>query len=191
MEHTDKQFDLELSNLRTKLSQMGDMVITQIDGALECLSEHDVRGTRVIIECDINVNRMDIDLEEMCMQLLALHQPVAGDLRLITVVMKITTELERIGDRVVNICEAVHDRDERDPVTSHAEVSQMGARALAMVLDSLTAFPEWTGRSPNECFRRTNSLTRSIARCLPNSSRLQKIQVELRTTPNWPSCQRI
>ena len=54
--------------------------------------------------------------------------------------MKIITELERIGDRVVNICEAVHDRDERDPVTSHAEVSQMGALALAMVRDSLAAF---------------------------------------------------
>ena len=140
MEHTDKRFDLGLSNLRTKLSQMGDMVIAQIDRALGCLSEHDVRGTRIIIERDINVNRLDIDLEEICMQLLALHQPVAGDLRFITAVMKITTELERIGDRVVNICEAVHHRDERDPVASHAEVSQMGALALAMVRKSLTAF---------------------------------------------------
>jgi phosphate transport system protein len=140
MEHTDKQFDLELSNLRAKLSQMGDTVIAQIDSALGCLSEHDVRGTRVIIERDLNVNRMDIELEEMCLQLLALHQPVAGDLRLITAAMKITTELERIGDRVVNICEAVHDRDQRDPVASHAEVSQMGELALAMVRGSLTAF---------------------------------------------------
>src|SRR5271167_1066995 len=140
MEHTDKKFDLELSDLRTKISQMGDLVIAQIDSALTCLSEHDVRGARVIIEQDTNVNRMDIDLEEMCLRLLALHQPVAGDLRLITAAMKITTELERIGDRVVNICEAVHDRDEREPVISHAEVSQMGTLALAMVRDSLTAF---------------------------------------------------
>ena len=142
MEHTDKQFDLELSNLRTKLSQMGDLVVAQLDRALACLSEHDVRGARAVIERDINLNRMDIDLEEMCLQLLALHQPVAGDLRLITAVMKITTELERIGDRVVNICEAVHDRDERDPATSHAEVSQMGALALTMVRGSLMAFSQ-------------------------------------------------
>src|ERR1700674_2880422 len=140
MEHTHKKLDLELCDLRRKLSQMGDMVIAQLDQALGCLSEHDVHGTRVIIERDINVNRMDIDLEEMCLQLLALHQPVAGDLRLITAVMKITTELERIGDRVVNICEAVHDRDARDPLSSHAEVSQMGALAIAMVRSSLTAF---------------------------------------------------
>ena len=140
MEHTHKNIDLELSDLRTKLGQMGDLVIAQIERALECFSEHDVPGTRVIIEQDSNLNRMDIDLEEMCLQFLALHQPVARDLRLIAASMKITTELERIGDRVVNICEAVHDRDERDPVTSHAEVLQMGALALAMVRDSLAAF---------------------------------------------------
>jgi phosphate transport system protein len=140
VEHTHKNIDLELSDLRAKLGQMGDLVIAQIENALACLSQHDVRGTRMIIEEDSNVNRMDIDLEEMCVQFLALHQPVAGDLRRITSAMKISTELERIGDRVVNICEAVHDPDEPDPVTAHAEVSQMGALALAMVRDSLTAF---------------------------------------------------
>jgi phosphate transport system protein len=156
MEHTDKQFDLELSSLRTKLSQMGDMAMAQLDQALGCLSEHDVHGARVIIEHDINVNRMDIDLEEICMQLLALHQPVAGDLRLTTAVMKITTELERIGDRVVNICEAVHNRDERDPVTSHAEVSQMGALALAMVRGSLTAFSRADSSVAKRVFEKDN-----------------------------------
>ena len=140
MEHEHKKFDIELSELRTKLNKMGDLVIAQIEAALTCLSEHDVRGTRPIIESDIDVNRMDIDLEETCLQFLALHQPVAGDLRLITATMKITTELERIGDRVVNLCEAVHDREEGDQATSHAEVLQMGALALAMVRDSVMAF---------------------------------------------------
>jgi phosphate transport system protein len=142
MEHTHKNIDLELSELRTKLGQMGDLVIAQTEMALACLSAHDVRGTRVIIEQDLNVNRMDIDLEEMCLQFLALHQPVAGDLRLITATMKITAELERIGDRVVNICEAVHAREERDPPTSHDDVWQMGTLALAMVRDSLTAYSQ-------------------------------------------------
>ncbi len=140
MEHTHKNIDLELSDLRTKVNQMGDLLIAQIESALRCLSEHDVAGTRVIVEQDSNLNRMDIDLEEMCLQFLALHQPVARDLRLIAAAMKITTELERIGDRVVNICEGVHERDEGNLVTSHAEVLQMGALALAMVRDSLAAF---------------------------------------------------
>ena len=71
MEHIHKKFDLELSELRTKLSQMGDLVIEQMERALACLSEHDVLGTRIIIERDILVNRRDIDLEEMCLQYLA------------------------------------------------------------------------------------------------------------------------
>ncbi len=103
MEHTRKKLDLELSELRTKLSQMGDLVIDQMERALACLSEHDGLGTRIIMERDIDVNRRDIDLEGMCLQFLALHQPVAGDLRFVTAVMKITTELERIGDRVVDV----------------------------------------------------------------------------------------
>jgi phosphate transport system protein len=142
MEHTHKKFDLELSELRTKLSQMGDLVIEQMERALACLSEHDVLGTRIIIERDILVNRRDIDLEEMCLQSLALHQPVAGDLRFITAVMKITTELERIGDRVVDVCGAVHNRDGRDSADSHGEISRMGALATAMVGDSMAAFAQ-------------------------------------------------
>ncbi|HEY6300845.1 MAG TPA: phosphate signaling complex protein PhoU [Candidatus Binatus sp.] len=154
MVHEHKKFDLELSDLRTKLGQMGELVVAQIEGVLACLSEHDVRATRMIIEQDSNVNRMDIDLEEICLQFLALHQPVAGDLRLITATMKITTELERIGDRVVNICEAVHDRDAREPVISHAEVSQMGTLALAMVRDSLMAFARGDGSLARRVFEK-------------------------------------
>ena len=154
MEHTHKKFDLELSELRTKLGQMGDLVIDQMERALACLSEHDVLGTRIIIERDTNLNRMDIDLEEMCFQYLALHKPVAGDLRFITGVMKITTELERIGDRVVDVCDAVHNRDERDSSDSHDEISRMGALAAAMVRDSMSAFAQADTSLAKEVFRR-------------------------------------
>jgi phosphate transport system protein len=154
MVHEHKKFDLELSDLRTKLGQMGELVVAQLEAVLACLSEHDVRATRMIIEQDSNVNRMDIDLEEICLQFLALHQPVAGDLRLITATMKITTELERIGDRVVNICEAVHDRGEHEPVISHAEVPEMGTLALAMVRDGLMAFTRVDGSLARQVFEK-------------------------------------
>ena len=86
------------------------------------------------------MNRMDIDVEEICLQLLALHQPVAGDLRFITAAMKITTELERIGDRVVNICEAVADGGGHDPISTDAQVLRIGHLATAMVRDAMAAF---------------------------------------------------
>jgi len=140
MEHKHKTFHLELSELRTKVSGMGELVIEQLERALECLKEHRVSDARTITERDINVNRMDIDVEEMCLQFLALHQPVAGDLRFITAAMKITTELERIGDRVVNICEAVADGGGHDPISTEAQVLQIGHLATAMVRDAMAAF---------------------------------------------------
>jgi phosphate transport system protein len=140
MEHKHKTFHLELSELRTMVGRMGELVIDQLERALVCLKEHNVRDARIVTERDINVNRMDIDLEEMCLQFLALHQPVAGDLRFITAAMKITTELERIGDRVVDICNGVHQRGGRDPVESHPDIPRLGALAAAMMRDSVTAF---------------------------------------------------
>ena len=140
MEHEHKTFHLELSELRTKVNRMGELVIEQLERSLVCLKEHDVGDARTITERDTKVNRMDIDVEEMCLQFLALHQPVAGDLRFINAAMKITTELERIGDRVVNICEAVVDGGAHDPVSTDAQVLQIGKLATAMVRDAMTAF---------------------------------------------------
>ncbi|HEY2485575.1 MAG TPA: phosphate signaling complex protein PhoU [Candidatus Binataceae bacterium] len=140
MEHKHKTFHLELAELRTKVSEMGELVIEQLERALVCLKEHNVSDARTITERDINVNRMDIEVEEICLQVLALHQPVAGDLRFITAAMKITTELERIGDRVVNICEAVANGDAPDPVSTDAQVLQISKLATGMVSDAMAAF---------------------------------------------------
>jgi len=138
MEHTNKKYGQELSDLRSGLIRMGSIVTDQIDGALERFAAHDDTGARGIIERDAEVNRMDIELEEACLRLLALHQPAAIDLRLITAAMKITTELERIGDRVVNICEAIADSGTSDPASN--EVLRIGKLAGAMVRDAMEAF---------------------------------------------------
>ena len=125
------------------------------------------------------------------MQLLALHQPVAGDLRLITAVVKVTTELERIGDRVVNICEAVHDRAECDPVTSHAEVSQMEALALAMVRSSLTAFSRADSSVAKRVFEKDKEFDALYGAVFVKLTSVAKDPDRVAHEPNWPSCQRI
>ena len=142
MEHKHKTFHLELSELRIKVTGMGELVIEQLERALACLKDHDVGDAHTITERDVNVNRMDIEVEEICLQFLALHQPVAGDLRFITAAMKITTELERIGDRVVNICEAVADGGVHDPISTDAQVLRIGHLATAMVRDAMAAFSQ-------------------------------------------------
>jgi phosphate transport system protein len=191
LEHTHKKFDLELSELRTKLSQMGDLVIEQLERALACLSEHDVLGTRIIIERDILVNSRDIDLEEMCLQYLALHQPVAGDLRFVTAVMKITTELDRIGDRVVDVCGAVHNRDDRDSAGSHGEISRMGVLATAMVRDSMAAFAQADTSLAKEVFQKDKEFDALYCDVFSKLITSAKDPTKLRTMPSWRFCRKI
>ena len=141
MEHSLQKFETELRELRSSLGRMGGLVVGQIEDALRALAAHDVSAARTTIERDADVNRMDIEIEDLCLRVLALHQPVANDLRLIAAGLKIATELERIGDRAVNICEAaIHPAGERDSIESHTAISEMGALATAMVHDSVASF---------------------------------------------------
>lgn len=142
MEHQHKRFDEELADLRARVIEMGRLVAEQIEGALWCLSDHDTRGAHLMIDCDTGVNEMDHEIEERCFELLALHQPVAVDLRFITATMKISTELERLGDRAVKICEAVHDLGENDSVKLDAQIAQLGALVTGMISESLRAFTQ-------------------------------------------------
>jgi phosphate transport system protein len=140
MEHTNKRYDQELSALSRKLSEMGDLVVSRLETALRAFAEHDLETARAIIERDVDLNRMDIEIEESCLQLLALHQPAARDLRLIAAAMMTATELERLGDRGVNICEEVTAPDAQDSIPADPEVLRMGDLALAMVRAGIEAF---------------------------------------------------
>ena len=84
---------------------MGGLVEDQIQKAVKALVDRDSDLANIIIERDHEVNRLDVEIDELCIKLLALHQPAGIDLRLITTGLKITTDLERIGDMAVNICE--------------------------------------------------------------------------------------
>jgi phosphate transport system protein len=140
MEHSLKKFDVELDDLRINLGRMGELVVGQIDDAMRALAAHDIGAARTTIEHDLGVNRMDIEIEDQCLRLLALHQPVANDLRVVAAALKIATELERIGDRAVNICEAIHAPGEQDPIESHTEISKMGDLVTAMVRAAIASF---------------------------------------------------
>lgn len=142
MEHQHKKFEQELNDLRGKVGQMGELALDQLTRALRDLIDHDVNNAQRLIERDTSLNRLDVEIEERCLQLLALHQPVAADLRMVAAALKITTELERVGDRVVNICEAIHDREEDDSVAAHAEIAEMGSLASTMLADSVAAFTQ-------------------------------------------------
>ncbi len=138
--HTNIQFEAELSGLRADISNMGVLVERQIREAVESLVNRNTPRAREAIARDMEVNRFDVAIDERCIRLLALFQPAASDLRFITTGLKITTDLERIGDNAVNVCERVIELNQEPHVEPLGRISQMADVAQSMVRDSLAAF---------------------------------------------------
>ena len=135
-----RHFDDELKDLKAKLLRMGGMVEDQIQGALRALVERDTRLAREIIENDHQVNALDVEVDEDCLRLLALQQPTARDLRLITTAMKISTELERMSDLAENVCERAIELNEELQLKPYIDIPRMANWALQMVREALDAF---------------------------------------------------
>jgi phosphate transport system protein len=138
-QHTNRQYEEELRGLRSSLLKMGGLVERQIAEAVEALVDRDDDHAREVIARDADVNRMDIENDETCIRLLALHQPAASDLRFITTGLKITVDLERIGDNAVNICERALELNQEPLIKPYIDIPRMAAIAQSMVKDSLDA----------------------------------------------------
>jgi len=140
MEHTDKRYEEELKKLREEILYMGGMVEDQIQKSIKSLVERDSKLAELIIERDHEVNRLDVDIDDICVRLLALHQPAGRDLRFITTGLKITTELERIGDMAVNICERALELNQEPQLKPYIDIPRMARVAQRMIRESLDAF---------------------------------------------------
>ena len=130
---TQRHFDEELTALKSKLLRMAGLAEDQIDKALAALVSRDSTLARQVIERDHQVNAMDVEIDEDCIRLLALHQPAARDLRLVTTAMKVATELERISDLAENICERSIELNEEPQLKPYIDIPRMGNLARMMV----------------------------------------------------------
>ena len=139
-EHTDKRYEEELKKLREEILYMGGMVEDQIQKAIKSLVDRDSSLAEVIIERDHEVNRLDVEIDDLCIKLLALHQPAGRDLRFITTGLKITTDLERIGDMAVNICERALELNQEPQLKPYIDIPRMARIAQRMIRESLDAF---------------------------------------------------
>lgn len=140
MEHTDKRYEEELKKLREEILYMGGLVEDQIQKAVKTLVERDSELANVIIERDHEVNRLDVEIDDICIKLLALHQPAGRDLRFITTGLKITTDLERIGDMAVNICERALELNQEPQLKPYIDIPRMARVSQRMIRESLDAF---------------------------------------------------
>jgi phosphate transport system protein len=119
---------------------MGGLVEDQIRRVMRALLERDDVMAQEVIERDRQVNTYDVEVDEQCVSLLALHQPAAGDLRFITTAMKIVTDLERIGDQAVNIAQRVLELNREPQLKPYIDLPRMAEKAQRMVKESLDAF---------------------------------------------------
>ncbi|MBM4409389.1 MAG: phosphate signaling complex protein PhoU [Chloroflexi bacterium] len=138
--HTDREYEAELQQVRERLLVMGGRVEEMIGNALRAVGERDAGLARATIDLDHKVNRAEMEVDELCLRILARRQPMASDLRFLTLALKMVTDLERIGDLAVNICERAIDLRAETRLEGLDKLEKMAAVAQGMVRDAIDAF---------------------------------------------------
>lgn len=139
--HISRRFNAELEHLRSEVLRMGGLVEQHLDTAVEAIISGDSDlGLRVSNE-DHKINRLEVDIDEECRKLLATRMPAAADLRLIVMVIKTITDLERVGDEAAKIGYlASHLASDRERYASYSELKALGEHVQEMLHDALDAF---------------------------------------------------
>jgi phosphate transport system protein len=139
-EHSVRHFQEELEHLKARLLEMGGLAEEQVRLAVKALVDRDRALVARVLTSDDPVNALHIEIDNRCFMLLALHQPMAVDLRAIVAAVKINTDLERVGDLAINIGEAAQQYAEHVPVKRLIDIPRMASIAQAMLRDALDAF---------------------------------------------------
>ncbi|HTJ44289.1 MAG TPA: phosphate signaling complex protein PhoU [Kofleriaceae bacterium] len=139
-EHTDREYEGELADVRARLMRMGTLCEDMIEQAMRALSERDTALARATYDKDDEVNRLEVSIDDLVLRILARRQPVASDLRFLASSLKLVTDLERIGDLVANICDRVVELDEEPPMRPYGSLQLMASATTGMVHDALAAF---------------------------------------------------
>jgi phosphate transport system protein len=131
---------MELEELKEDLLQMAALVEKAISNAVQALVTRDSRLAKKTLQGEDRINKLEIAIDDTCLKLLALKQPLAADLRFITSAMKIITDLERIGDQAVNIAERAISLNEEAQLKPYIDIPKMAEIAQSMVKDVMDAF---------------------------------------------------
>lgn len=164
-----RHFHEELTRLKSRLLEMSSLAEDLVRLAMEALLDRDVAKAQLVVDSDGELDRMEIEVDNACIHLLALQQPMARDLRLITMAMKISNDLERVGDHAVNIAEAVAFLAEQPPIAHFPEIEEMARLARGMLSDALDHFVRADTRGARDVCRsddKVDALHESLFRIL-------------------------
>lgn len=141
--HTDRLYEGELQKIREMLLMMGAHVEEMLKQSMRAMTERNTELAEKTLYIDRMINRLEIELDDHCLRVLARRQPVASDLRFITMALKVVTDLERMGDLGVNICERVMELNNEPAIKArsmYGEIVEMADAAQEMVREGLDAF---------------------------------------------------
>jgi phosphate transport system protein len=139
-EHFSRIYDAELYEIREKLLEMGGKVEMMINNAMKSLVDRDSELAGQTIAFDHEINRLEVEIDEKCLVVLATRQPTARDLRFITLALKIVTDLERIGDQCTAVAKRALELNQEPPLKPYIDLPRMAHWAAVMVKEALDAF---------------------------------------------------
>jgi len=151
-------FDEELKALKEKVLKLGSMVEAAIRDSVNSLVERNSDLASGVIEKDHQINALEVGIDEECVRLIALRQPMARDLRFLTIAMKITTDPEQMGDLAVNIAERAIELNEEPLLKPYKNIPKMAEITQKMVRDSLDAFVRGCSTLPYEVIKRDDEV---------------------------------
>ncbi len=140
--HTDREFEEELRNLRDLLLAMAGRCEQMIARSVEAVVNRDEALANSVVEEDHHVNKAELEVDELCLRIMARRQPLGPDLRLIASALKMVTDLERIGDHAVNVAERAIDLTRMNPAPLHEHIPELGRAVSKMLKDAVDAFVE-------------------------------------------------
>ena len=165
--HTDKEYENELNQLRELVLLMGARVEEMIGMAMRAFRERDLGLARSTMASDRNIDQLEMEIDELALKILARRQPVASDLRFITTTLLLVTDLERVGDLGVNICERVLELVDDVPLDADSAITRLAESAHGMLQDALDAFVQYDAVKANQVMERDQTVDGYYAQLFP------------------------
>ncbi len=169
MTEIHRHFHEELADVRSRLVTMSGAAEAALSMAVDALLSRDDNKAQAVILGDREIDTREVDIEERCISLLALQQPMARDLRMLTSAMRIANDLERVGDHAVNIAQSATRISKARQIVPEPEVVEMARLTRSMLADSIDAFIRGDAKAGREICRRddqVDALNRSVFRIL-------------------------
>jgi phosphate transport system protein len=164
--HTHREFEADLQRLSDAVREMGGQLEEILGGAQQALDQRNAEAARRMIDFDRRINRSELSADSLCMEILALRQPVASDLRFVATVMKMVTDLERIGDLAKNVCERVVELEDRPARIGHLTIVEMLANVQVTVRAAMEAFTARDAEAAEALIQRDDVIDEAYHRML-------------------------